>query len=126
MQELEEQAIREESKSHHDFLFTYQAILLHALQSLKENLTTSYHILLGQLPLSSLLAPPARTSPAEEQTSVATSPRPAPKQSLWPKRQHPLQEPQESMSIDETSPQASQEGPTSFQEVRGSHLVHLT
>ena len=47
MQELREQAIREESKSHHDFLSTYQAILHHALPSLKGNLTTSYHILLG-------------------------------------------------------------------------------
>ena len=47
MQELEEQAIREESKSHHDFLSACQAILHHALQPLKENLTTSYHILLG-------------------------------------------------------------------------------
>ena len=47
MQELEEQAIREESKSQHDFLSTCQAILHHTLQSLKENLTTSYHVLLG-------------------------------------------------------------------------------
>ena len=47
MQELEEQAIKEESKSHHDFLSTCQAVLHHALQSLKENLTTSYHVLLG-------------------------------------------------------------------------------
>ena len=47
MQELEEQAIREESKSHHDFLSTCQAILHHAPQPLKENLTTSYHVLLG-------------------------------------------------------------------------------
>ena len=36
MQELEEQAIREESKSHHDFLSACQAILHHAPQSLKE------------------------------------------------------------------------------------------
>ena len=47
MHDLEEQAIREESKSHHDFLSTCQAILLHAPQPLKENLSTSYHILLG-------------------------------------------------------------------------------
>ena len=47
MQELEEQAIREESKSYHNFLSACQAILHHALQPLKENLTTSYHILLG-------------------------------------------------------------------------------
>ena len=47
MHELEEQAIREENKSHHNFLSTCQAILLHAPQPLKENLSTSYHILLG-------------------------------------------------------------------------------
>ena len=47
MQELEKQAIREESKSHHNFLSACQAILHHALQPLKGNLTTSYHILLG-------------------------------------------------------------------------------
>ena len=47
MHELEERAIKEEGKSHHNFLSTCQAILLHALQPLMENLTTSYHILLG-------------------------------------------------------------------------------
>ena len=113
MQELEEQAIREESKSHHDFLPTCQAILHHALQPLKENLTTSYHVLLGWSPMSSPSAPPARAPLVEEQPSAATSPRPAPKQSPWPKRQHPLPEPQGSTSIDETSPKATQKGPSS-------------
>ena len=47
VQELEEQAIREESKNQHDFLSACQAVLHHAPQSLKENLTTSYHVLLG-------------------------------------------------------------------------------
>ena len=47
MQELEEQAIREESKSCHDFLSACQAILHHALQPINKNLTTSYHVLLG-------------------------------------------------------------------------------
>ena len=45
MHKLEEQAIRKESKGHHDFLSACQAILLHAPQPLKESLTTSYHIL---------------------------------------------------------------------------------
>ena len=36
MQELEEQAIREDSKSHHNFLSNCQAVLCHALQFLKE------------------------------------------------------------------------------------------
>ena len=49
MRELEEQALEAENKSHQDFLFTHQAILHHAPQSLKENLHSSYHILLGQL-----------------------------------------------------------------------------
>ena len=85
MHELEEQAIREESKSCHDFLSACQAILLHALQPLKENLSTSYHVLLGQLPLSLQSAPFARTLQAEEQPSAATSPRPEPKWSPQPK-----------------------------------------
>ena len=94
MHKLEEWAIREESKSHHDFLSARQAVLLHAPQPLKENLTTSYHILLGQSPSSPLSAPLARTLQAEEQPSAAASPRPEPKQFPWPKRQHPSPEPQ--------------------------------
>ena len=47
MHELEEQALREENKSYQDFLSACQAILRHALQPLKENLSTSYHVLLG-------------------------------------------------------------------------------
>ena len=47
IQELEEQALREESKSHHDFLSMYQTALHHSPQPLKENLATSYHSLLG-------------------------------------------------------------------------------
>ena len=113
MHKLEEQAIREESKSHHDFLSACQAILHHATQPLKENLTTSYHVLLGQSPLSPPSATPTRTPPVEEQPSAAISPRSVPKQSPQPKRWHPLPEPWGSMSIDETSPKAMQEGPSS-------------
>ena len=47
MHELEEQAIRDEGRSHQEFLSTCQVVLLHALQPLKENLSTSYYILLG-------------------------------------------------------------------------------
>ena len=47
MQELEEQAPRQESKSHHDFLSVCQAALHHTPQPLRENLATSYHVLLG-------------------------------------------------------------------------------
>ena len=112
MQELEEQAIREESKSCHNCLSPYQAILRHALQPLKENLTTSYHVLLGQSPPSPPSAPPARAPPVGEQPSVAASPRPAPKRSSQLKRWHPLPEPQGDISIDKTSPKTTQEGPS--------------
>ena len=47
MHELEERALREENKSCQDFLSACQAVLHHALQPLKENLSTSYHVLLG-------------------------------------------------------------------------------
>ena len=103
--------LREENKSHQDFLSTCQAVLHHALQPLKENLSTSYHILLGQLPLSLRSIPFARISQAEGgMPSAATSPRPEPKQSPQPKRQHSLPDPWGSTSINETSSKASQEG----------------
>ena len=47
MHKLEEQALSEENKSHQEFLSACQSILHHALQPLKENLSTSYLILLG-------------------------------------------------------------------------------
>ena len=43
--QLEEQTLSDETKSHCDFLSTCQAILCHAPQPLKDNLSTSYHIL---------------------------------------------------------------------------------
>ena len=118
MHKLEEQAIREESKSHHYFLSACQAILHHTLQPLKENLTTSYHILLGQSPSSPPSAPLTRILLVEEQPSAAASPRSVPKLSPWPKMWHPLPERWGSMSIDETSPKATQEGTIQLWEMR--------
>ena len=113
MQELEEQALREESKSHHDLLSAYQTALHHSPQHLKENLPTSYHTLLGQSPPSPPSVQPTRAPPAEEQPPTAASPLPVPKWSPWPKRQLPMPEPQGSMSIDKTTSRATQEGPSS-------------
>ena len=112
MHELEERALDAENKSHQGFLFACQAILHHALQPLKENLYTSYHILLGQLPSSLRSTPFAKTPQVEEPSSATTSPMPELKQSPWPKRWHSLPDPQGDTSIDETSPMASQEGPS--------------
>ena len=113
MQELEEQALREESKSCHGFLSTCQATLHHSPQPLRENLATSYHILLGQSPLSPPSALPTKAPFVEEQPPMAAPSAPMPKWSPRPKRQLPLPELQGSMSIDGTAPKAMQEGPSS-------------
>ena len=113
MQELEEQALREESKSHHDFLSAYQTALHPSPQTLKENLATSYHTLLGYSPPSPPSVQLARAPPEEEQPPVAVSPPPVPKQSPQPKRQLPMPEPQGSTSRDDTTSRAMQEGPSS-------------
>ena len=110
MHKLEEQALREENKSCQDFLSVCQVVLRHALQPLWENLSTSYYVMLGHLPSLLQYVLFARTPQAEEQPSATTSPKPEPKQSPWPKRQYPLPGPWGSMSMDETSSKASQEG----------------
>ena len=113
MHELEERVQRKENKSCQDFLSACQAILQHAPQPLKENLFTSYHVLLGWLPSSLWSIPFAKTPQVEGQPPATVSPRPEPRQSPWPKRWHYLPDPQGDTSTDETSPMALQEGPSS-------------
>ena len=69
MQEVEEQALRKESKSQHDFLSTYQTALHHSLQPVKENLATSYHTLLGQSPPLPPSAQPHQGTPSGRTTT---------------------------------------------------------
>ena len=113
MQGLEEQALEEESKSHHNFLSACQAALYHTPQPLRENLATSYHVLLGWSSLLPLSALPTKAPLVEEQPPMAAPPTPMPKWSPRPKRQCPLPEPQGSMSTDGTTPKAMQGGPSS-------------
>ena len=109
--ELEEWALEvEENKSRQDFLSAHQAILRHAPQSLKEDLHSSYHILLGQLSSSLQSIPFARASQAQGQPPATTPPRPEPKWSPQSKRWHSLPDAQGDTSIDESSPMALQEG----------------
>ena len=123
MQDLEEQAVGEESRSHNDFLSTCQVVLYSSPPLLKGTLAASYHILLGQTPLLPPFILPQRTSPMEEQPTAALSPTPVPKQSPRPKRQHPLQDPVESMPIGGATPKATSGGP---QEARDPSLVQNT
>ena len=109
MHKLEEWALDAENKSCQDFLFAHQAILCHAPLSLKENLHSSYHVLLGQS-LSSLQSIPfARAPQAEGKPPATTSPKPEPEWSPWPKRQHSSIDAQGDTSIDEDFPMALQE-----------------
>ena len=80
-----------------------------ALPSLKEDLHSSYNILLGNS--SSLLQsiPSVRVPQVQGQPPVTTSPKSEPTQSQWPKRQNPSPDLQGDMFIDEDSPQDSQE-----------------
>ena len=75
MHKLEEWALDVENKSCQDFLFTHQAILHHAPQPLRENLHSSYHILLGQSSSSFQSTLFARPPQAEGQPPSTTSPK---------------------------------------------------
>ena len=85
MQDLEEHAIGEESRSHNDFLSTCQVILYNSPPELKGALASSYHILLGQMPPLPPLVPPQKTSSVEEQPTAAVPPTPCPNSLLGPK-----------------------------------------
>ena len=113
MHELERQALDAENKSHQEFLLKHQTTLSHVPQSLKEDLHSSYQILLGQSSSSWQCIPPARVPQTDGQPPAITSPKQEPKWSPLPKRQHSLTEAHGDMSADEDSPVASQEGPSS-------------
>ena len=99
MQDLEEQVIQQESRSQANFLSACQIALYTSPPELKSTLATSYHILLGQTPLSPPLTLPQPTS--------TTPPTPVPKQSPRSKRWHPSPDPVESRPLGGTTPKAT-------------------
>ena len=109
MQELETHALKVENKSCQHFLLAHQAVLHQAPPSLKENLHSSYSLLLGPS-LSS--HQPLTLTPApqvEGQLLYTISLKLEPKRSPPPERQHSSMDAQEDMSIDEDFPTNSQE-----------------
>ena len=86
MRELGERALEAENKSHQDFLFAHLAILCQAPQSLKENLHSTFHLLLGQSSFQPI--PFTKVLLAEGQLPATISPKSEPKQSPQPKRWH--------------------------------------
>ena len=109
MQELEMHTLKVENKSHQHFLVAHQAVLHQPPPSLKENLHSSYSLLLGPS-LSS--HQPLTLTPApqvEGQLLSTISLKLEPKRSPPPKRRHSSTDSQEDMSMDEDFPTNSQE-----------------
>ena len=109
MQELEAHALEAENKSHQNFLLAHQAILCQAPQSLKEDLHSSYSLLLGPSSSSLWSILFTQASQAEGQPPSIASPKPEPEQSPHPKRWHSLTDAQRDMSMDEDLPTTLQE-----------------
>ena len=87
-----------------------QAALHASPAELKGVLVASYHILLGQAPMSHPFTLPQGTSPAEQQSAPATPPAPVSKRSPRPKRWHPSPDPVDSMPLGGTTSKATSEG----------------
>ena len=94
MHELERQALEVENKSCQDFLLAHQTALSHAPQSLKEDLHSSYQILLGQSSSSWQCILPARVPQTDGQPPAIISPKQEPKWSPPAKRWHSMTEAQ--------------------------------
>ena len=104
------QAIQEEGRSQANSLSACQATLYTSPVELKGMLVASYHILLGQTPMSHPFALLQRTSRVEKQSAATAPPTPVPKQSPRPKRQHPSPDPVESMPLGRTMSKTTSEG----------------
>ena len=113
IQDLEKQVIQEECRSQTDFLSACQAALHASPVELKGMLVASYHILMGQAPMSHPFTLSQGASPAEQPSTPAEPPVPVPEQSPRPKRWHPFPDPVDSMPLGRTMSKATSEGPPS-------------
>ena len=109
MWELEACALRTENKSCRDFLIAHQVVLQQAPQTLKDDLQSSYTLLLGQSfsthPSLTLTSAPQ----AGGQSPSLIPPKSEPTLSLPPKRRLSSMGAQVDTSIDEDFPTTSQE-----------------
>ena len=103
------------NRSWQDFLSAHLAILCHAPPSLKEDLHSSYNILLRNSSSSLQSIPSARVPHAQGQSPATTSPKSEPTQSPQSKRRHSLTDAQGDTSINENSPMTLQEGPSNLE-----------
>ena len=109
MQELEMHALKAENKSCQHFLVAHQVVLHQAPPSLKENLHSSYSLLLGPSLSSHQLLTLTPAPQVEGQLLSTISLKPEPERSPLPKRWHSSTDAQEDTSMDEDFPTNSQE-----------------
>ena len=113
IQHLEEQVIQEEGKSQIDFLSACQAALQASPVEVKGTLVASYHLLMGQIPMSHPFTLPQGASPIEQLSAPAAPSSLAPEHSPRPKQQHPSQGPVDDMPLGGTTSKTTLEGPPS-------------
>ena len=109
MQEFEACTLTAENKSCQDFLIAHQVVLHQALQTLKDDLHSSYSLLLGPYSSShqSLMLAPASQAGGQPLSIIPL--KLEPKQSLPQKRRHSSMEAQGDTSMDEDFPITLQE-----------------
>ena len=108
---LEEQVIQEEGKSQIDFLSTCQAALNASHVELRCALVASFHILMGQTPMSHPFSLSQGASPAMQPSASAAPPALVPEHCPRPKRQLPSPDPVDGMLLGRTTSKATTEGP---------------
>ena len=113
IQHLEEQVIQEEGKSQIDFLSACQAALQASPVELRGTLVASYHLLMGQAPMSHPFTLSQGASPIEQPSAPVAPSSPAPEHSPRPKQQHPSPDPVDDMPLGGTTSKATLEGPPS-------------
>ena len=93
IQHLEEQFIQEEGKSQIDFLFACQAALQARPVELRGMLVASYHLLMGQAPMSHPFTLSQGASLIKQPSALVAPSSPAPEHSPRAKWQHHLPRP---------------------------------
>ena len=116
-------ALKAENKSCQHFLVAHQAVLHQAPPSLKENLHSSYSLLLGPLSIShqSLTFTPAPQSEGQPLSTISL--KLEPERSPPPKRWHSSTDAQEDMSMDKDFPTNSQEKSLNFKKGRTANWL---
>ena len=125
IQQLEEEAIKEESKGQLNFLSTCQATLRTSPPKSHGVLVASYYVLLGHASMSHLFSISQGASPSQQGSAPCASSPPAPESSPRPKWQHHSPDLMDILSLSKATSKATPEAPPSskWQEVTPLHKV---